>query len=129
DDIYLAGDGASPEGDRPFLDRLNLKTLASERLFRSDSKSYETPIALLTDDGTRVLTRAESLIEPPNYYNRALGNGGSRRPITAFNDPQEFFRGVQRQFITYPRKDGVTLSATLYLPPGYTKGERLPVVM
>ncbi len=42
DDIYLAGDGASPEGDRPFLDRLNLKTLASERLFRSDATSYET---------------------------------------------------------------------------------------
>ena len=52
DDIYLAGEGASPEGDRPFLDRLNLKTLATERLFRSDSKSYETPIAPLTDDGT-----------------------------------------------------------------------------
>jgi len=129
DDIYLAGDGASPEGDRPFLDRLNLKTLVSERLFRSDPKSYETPIAVLTDDGTRVLTRAESLVEPPNYYARALGNGGSKRQITAFNDPQEFFRGVQRQFITYARKDGVKLSATLYLPPGYTKGERLPVVM
>jgi dipeptidyl aminopeptidase/acylaminoacyl peptidase len=129
DDIYLAGEGASPEGDRPFLDRLNLKTLASERLLRSDSKSYETPIAPLTDDGTGVLTRSESLIEPPNYYIRALGNSGSKRPVTAFNDPQEFFRGVQRQFITYARKDGVKLSATLYLPPGYTKGERLPVVM
>ena len=76
-----------------------------------------------------MLTRAESLIEPPNYYIRALGNAGARRPVTAFNDPQEFFRGVQRQFITYTRKDGVKLSATLYLPPGYTKGERLPVVM
>jgi len=28
DYIYLAGQGASAEGDRPFLDRLNLKTLA-----------------------------------------------------------------------------------------------------
>jgi dipeptidyl aminopeptidase/acylaminoacyl peptidase len=129
DDVYLAGDGASPEGERPFLDRLNLKTLVTERLFRSDAKSYETPIAPLTDDATRVLTRAESLIEPPNYYIRTLGSGGARQPLTAFNDPQEFFRGVQRQLITYARKDGVQLSATLYLPPGYTKGERLPVVM
>jgi len=129
DDIYLAGEGASPEGDRPFLDRLNLKTLASERLFRSDAKSYETPIAPLTDDGSRVLTRAESNVEPPNYYTRSIANGGARQPVTTFADPQEFFRGVQRQFITYARKDGVKLSATLYLPPGYTKGERLPVVM
>ena len=51
DYIYLAGEGASPEGDRPFLDRLNLKTLATERLFRSDSKSFETVVAPLTDDG------------------------------------------------------------------------------
>ena len=38
DFIYLIGPGASPEGDRPFLDRLNLKTLASERLFRSEGE-------------------------------------------------------------------------------------------
>jgi dipeptidyl aminopeptidase/acylaminoacyl peptidase len=129
DDIYLAGDGASPEGDRPFLDRLNLKTLVTERVFRSDSKSFETPVATLTDDGTSVLTRGESLIEPPNYYTRLLGASAARQKVTAFTDPQEFFRGVQRQFITYERKDGVKLSATLYLPPGYRKGERLPVVM
>src|SRR5207253_4564291 len=29
DYIYLIGQGASPEGDRPFLDRLNLETLQS----------------------------------------------------------------------------------------------------
>jgi len=129
DAIYLAGDGASPEGDRSFLDRLNLKTLVTERMFRSDSKSFETPVATLTDDGKSVLTRAESLTDRPNYYTRALGNSANRQAVTAFTDPQEFFRGVQRQFITYARKDGVKLSATLYLPPGYTKGERLPVIM
>jgi dipeptidyl aminopeptidase/acylaminoacyl peptidase len=31
--------------------------------------------------------------------------------------------------VTYARKDGVQLSATLYLPPGYKEGERLPVLM
>ena len=129
DDIYLVGDGASPEGDRPFLDRLNLKTLATERLFRSDSNSFETPVTTLGDDGTSVLTRAESYTDPPNYYVRTIGSGGSRKAVTAFPDPQEFFRGVERQFITYARKDGVKLSATLYLPPGYTKGERLPLIM
>jgi dipeptidyl aminopeptidase/acylaminoacyl peptidase len=127
DDIFLAGDGASSEGDRPFLDRLNLKTLATERVFRSDSTSYETVIAMLGDAARSLLTRAESLSDPPNYYTRAIG--ADRKAITAFSDPQEFFRGVQRQFITYARKDGVKLSATLYLPPGYTKAERLPVVM
>src|SRR5580704_1253389 len=36
DSIYLDGTGASPDGDRPFLDRLDLNTVKYERLFRSD---------------------------------------------------------------------------------------------
>ncbi len=32
--IFLDGPGASPEGDRPFIDRLNLATKKKERLFR-----------------------------------------------------------------------------------------------
>ena len=54
DSIYLIGNGASPEGDRPFLDRFNLQTLKSERIFRSEATSYEGPIALLSDDGDAV---------------------------------------------------------------------------
>jgi hypothetical protein len=41
DSIYLRGDGASPDGDRPFLDQLNLTSQKSERLFRCDKSSYE----------------------------------------------------------------------------------------
>src|SRR5262249_38286295 len=29
DYIYVSGEGASPEGDRPFLDRINVKTLTT----------------------------------------------------------------------------------------------------
>ena len=128
DDIYLTGEGAGPEGDRPFLDRLNLKTLATERLFRSDTSSYETVVGPLDGDAKTLLTRAESRTDPPNYYTRTTG-GDAKRAVTRFKDPQEMFRGVERQFITYQRKDGVKLSATLYLPPGYKKGERLPVIV
>lgn len=128
DSIYLTGTGASPQGDRPFIDRLNLKTLAPERLFRSDDKSYETVVTPLDDDAKKLLTRIESPIDPPNYFVRDLG-ANSKLAATAFKDPQPQLRGVQRQMVTYQRKDGVTLSATLYLPPGYKQGERLPVVM
>jgi len=128
DYIYLTGQGASPEGDRPFIDRLNLKTLASERLFRSDSKSYETVVAPLDDSAGMILTRYETPTDPPNYYVRDLA-ANSRRAVTDFKDPQPQLRGVTHQFVTYQRKDGVKLSATLYLPPGYKPGTRLPVVI
>jgi dipeptidyl aminopeptidase/acylaminoacyl peptidase len=128
DSIYLIGQGASPEGDRPFLDRLNLKTLEKERLFRSDSKSYETVVAPLDDGAKAILTRFESQKDPPNYFVHDVA-GNTTRPVTQFKDPQPQLRGVTRQFITYQRKDGVKLSGTLFLPPGYKAGTRLPVIM
>jgi dipeptidyl aminopeptidase/acylaminoacyl peptidase len=128
DFIYLTGVGSSPEGDRPFLDRLNLKTLATERLFRSDAKAYETIVAPLSDDAVTILTRYETPADPPNYYVRDL-QASSRRAVTEFKDPQPQLRGASHQFITYQRKDGVKLSGTLYLPPGYKPGQRLPLIM
>ena len=128
DSIYLIGQGASPEGDRPFLDRLNLKTLEKERLFHSDSKSYAAVVAPLDDDGKAILTRHESQTEAPNYVVHDLA-ANTKRGITEFKDPQPQLRGVTRQFITYERKDGVKLSGTLYLPPGYQPGTRLPLIM
>lgn len=130
DYIYLTGQGASPEGDRPFIDRLNLKTLATDRLFRSDAESYETVIAPLDDEAKTILTRYETPTDPPNYYVRVLGAHTTLgRAVTTFKDPQPQLRGVRHQFVTYQRKDGVKLSATLYLPPGYKPGQRLPVIM
>jgi len=128
DSIYLTGNGSSPEGDRPFLDRLNLKTLATERLFRSEGVAYESVVAVLDPGAGRLLTRRESRTEPPNYFvlDRA---SSSRRPLTDYRDPAPQLTGVSKQLVTYARRDGVQLSATLYLPPGYKQGERLPVLM
>ena len=52
--IYLAGNGASPIGDYPFLDRLNLATLQSERLFRAESGTYEAIVAPLGNSGEKM---------------------------------------------------------------------------
>jgi dipeptidyl aminopeptidase/acylaminoacyl peptidase len=128
DYIYLAGDGASSEGDRPFLDRLNLKTLKTERIFRSSSESLESFVAPLNDEMTKFLTRYETQKEAPNYYTRDAGVD-AKRPVTQFKDPQPQIRDILRQYVTYKRNDGVTLSGTLYLPPGYKQGTKVPVIM
>ncbi|HEX8423899.1 MAG TPA: prolyl oligopeptidase family serine peptidase, partial [Pyrinomonadaceae bacterium] len=139
DQIFLSGAGASNAGDRPFLDRYNLTTLKGERLFRSDEKSYETFVALLKDDGTQFVTRRETPIEPGNYFLRTLGSGdaaattdmlsSTSKPLTQFPDPTPQLRDIKKQLVTYKRSDGVQLSFTLYLPPGYKEGTRLPTVV
>ena len=128
DYIYVAGDGASVEGDRPFLDKLNIKTLKTERIFRSSSESLESFVAPLNDEMTKFLTRYETQKEAPNYFTRDAGSD-ARRAVTQFKDPQPQVRDILRQYVTYKRKDGVTLSGTLYLPPGYKQGTRVPVIM
>jgi dipeptidyl aminopeptidase/acylaminoacyl peptidase len=128
DYIYLTGEGASPEGDRPFLDRLNLKTLKTERLFRSSSESLESFVAPLNDEMTKFLTRYETQKETPNYYVRNVG-ADNKQAVTQFKDPQPSVREILRQYVTYKRKDGVTLSGTLYLPPGYKQGTKVPLIM
>jgi len=128
DSIYLSGLGASAEGDRPFLDRLDLKTLKTERLFHCGEKAYESVVAPLDDQVKTLLTEYETSNDPPNFYVRDLASG-SKRAITQFKDPAPQLAGVTKEFVTYQRKDGVKLSGTLYLPPGYKKGERLPMLM
>jgi dipeptidyl aminopeptidase/acylaminoacyl peptidase len=128
--LYLRGDGASPEGDRPFLDRWDVRTDETERLFRSEAPYYENPVDLLDDDGRYLMTRRESQTEVPNYFVRDLRDGDLEQK-TDFPDPTPQLAGMSKELITYERADGVQLSGTLYLPPGYDQ-ERdgpLPVLM
>ena len=129
--IYLTGNGASPEGDRPFLDRFNLQTLKAERIFRSDANAYETVvIALLSDDAKQFITRRETPTDAPNYFVQFSGDAArTARTLTKFPDPMPQLRGIKKQLVTYKRADGVQCSFTLYLPPGYKEGTRLPTVV
>ncbi|MDX1396357.1 MAG: prolyl oligopeptidase family serine peptidase [Gemmatimonadota bacterium] len=113
--IYLAGSGASPEGMRPFLRKMDLETGETEELFRSEAPYYEGFVSLL-DDGDMIIRR-ESVDEPPNYYRR--DSSGSLTAITSFPHPYPQFAGIRKEAIQYEREDGVPLSATLYLPADY----------
>jgi len=126
DNIFLTAAGASPEGERPFLDRFNLATGTSERLFRSSADCYEEPVGMLDDSGNILLTRRETPTEPPNYY---LRTGEKTIMLSHYVDPQPRLRQVKKQLVTYQREDGVQLSFTLYLPPDYQAGNKLPTFL
>lgn len=128
DFIFLESTGATPKGDRPFLARMNLKTFESEELFRAGDTGYETFEGLLADDGSRFLTSYEDPKTPPNLMIRERGSN-QRKPLTAFTDPTPQLRDIKQQLVTYKRDDGVQLSFTLFLPPGYQQGQRLPTLL
>ena len=120
---FLLGEGASSEGDRPFADRIDLGTGKTTRLFRSTAPYYEEPLALLDGEGRRLVTSRESATEPPNVFVRELGSLGPPLRLTDFPDPAPQLAGVKPELILYKRADGVALSATLFLPPGYDKSQ------
>lgn len=128
--VLMSGAGASPEGNRPFLDRRSLKTLETERLWRCGPDVSENVAALVefVEGNLRVITRRESTHEPPNYFLKDFTGKGETQ-LTKFVDPTPQLRGIQKRIVKYHRADGVPLSATLYLPADYREGTRLPLLV
>jgi dipeptidyl aminopeptidase/acylaminoacyl peptidase len=127
--IYLAGAGASPEGDRPFLDRLNLESRRTERLWQASDTAYETVVAVLDPRATRIVTRREDRRTPANYLVRHLRDPKVEPlALTRLANPAPALADVRRELVTYDRPDGVKLSGTLYYPTDYREGQRVPVI-
>jgi len=127
--LYLRGQGASPRGSRPFIDKFDLKTKKTTRMWQSKAPDYEFVLSVIDIKKHRVLTRREGKKIQPNYYIRNLKSGKSKQ-VTHFPHPYPELKDVEKQLIKYKRADGVDLSGNLYLPPGYKKSDgTLPVLM
>ena len=117
-DVYLDGRGASPDGVRPFLDRLNLESGEKARVWRSPAGVFSRVDDVLDANATELIITRESKTEPENYYlyNRVEK---SEKPLSHFTDPLPWYGEVHKEIVRYNRSDGLELSGTLYLPPGY----------
>lgn len=128
--VILFGQGASPEGNRPFIDELDLNTRKTTRLWRSEAPFYENPIAMIDYRAKSVLTSRESATENPNYWMRSLLKKSAPIQITYFANPYPMLKEVKRELVKYKRKDGVDMQFELYLPAGYKKENgKLPALM
>ncbi|MBN1650439.1 MAG: prolyl oligopeptidase family serine peptidase, partial [Bacteroidales bacterium] len=130
--LYLDGEGYSPEGNRPFIDRFDIKKKTTTRLWRADGKeTYETIVDVLDINKGLLITNIQSETQNPQFYIRNITKKIAPKQITNFPNPYESLSGVSKEFVKYKRADGVDLSATLYLPEGYNKEKDgpLPLLM
>jgi len=126
--VFTISQGASEQGDRPFLMKWNLETGKTDTLFRSEGPFYENPV-FFDGKGTFIISR-ESSKDTPNYYSVNLKNRKFHQ-ITNFTDPYPSLQDIHKEQVSYTREDGLKLSGMLYLPAGYsaeTDG-RLPVLI
>ncbi|GGW60652.1 alpha/beta hydrolase family protein [Alishewanella tabrizica] len=126
--IYLTAVGASTEGNRPFIDKRQLATGETTRLWRSEAPFYEYPLTLLPSG--QLLTQRESADLPPDFYLRNL-QSGELTALTQTPHPMPHTQGISRELINYQRADGIPMSATLLLPAGYdkTRDGALPTIV
>ena len=127
--IYFKGEGASSEGDKPFLDVMSATNGETKRLWQSAAPHFEIAEAVLDAEAGAILIRRESQEKNPNYYIQKIGTA-SPEQVTFFPNPYGSGALPKKQVLHYKRADGVDLSANLYLPPGYkpTDGP-LPTLM
>ncbi len=128
--IFLRGQGATPEGNRPFLDRFDLADGTTERIHSSPAAALEHVLGMV-DGGGAVLVRRETRTEPPNLVVVPLDGAGDRRVLTDFADPHPQLTGMTKSLRTHHRPDGVALTGLLHLPPGHDveRDGRLPLVV
>ncbi|KAJ3492804.1 hypothetical protein NLG97_g5139 [Lecanicillium saksenae] len=140
DSIFYEGDGSSKDGDRPFLDRFDLTTLKSSRLFRSSGSAYEAFLTFSDASASTFLTLHESPNDPPNVFQHTVGKeveapageavfSTESRAVTQIPNPTPLLSQIHKRVVTYQRDDGVQLSFNLHTPPGYKEGTRVPTIL
>jgi dipeptidyl aminopeptidase/acylaminoacyl peptidase len=129
--VFMTSEGGSPEGSMPFLSTFNTSTKEQKILWRSQAPYYERVTKVLDKEGSLLITLKESTDMSPNYWLVNTKKRVAPKQLTAFADPYPTLKGIKKQLITYPRKDGLNLSAVLYTPEGYdpARDGRLPVLM
>jgi dipeptidyl aminopeptidase/acylaminoacyl peptidase len=118
--IYFHAQGASPEGDRPFVSVMSAANGETKHLWQSADQFFEVPASVLDAATPAILLRRESPELPPNYYRKSVAkNDSDIKQVSFFPSPYGNSPLPKKRVLKYKRADGVDLSANLYLPPGY----------
>src|SRR5580658_844446 len=117
---YFRGEGASAEGDKPFVSTVNLANGDTKKLWHSEKPYYETSWDLIDTSVLALLIRRESPQQSPNFY-IWKSDAKTAAQVTSFPSPYGNAAIPTKQVLKYMRADGVELSANLYLPPAYKK--------
>ena len=111
-------------------------TSSKERIWESEKeKYYESVVALMSDENEgdldmnqlKILTSKESKTENTQYYIQSWPDKKAYQ-ITNFPHPYPQLASLQKEMVKYERKNGVQLTATLYLPPGYDPARDGPLL-
>jgi dipeptidyl aminopeptidase/acylaminoacyl peptidase len=129
--VYLSGtqyfENPIEEAPRPFVDRVEVRTGAKERIFQSDPDVFETVNMGLDNDLTEVIVTRQSRTMVPNQWRVNLQTGAERQ-VTFNEDHHPRITAARREMFTITRPDGFRSRVNVTLPPGHQDGTKLPAM-
>lgn len=129
--VYLSGTQYSEdpleEAPRPFVDRFEIRTGETERVFESDTESFEQVLAVLDDDLERLIISRESATQVPNSYLLDRQSGETRQ-LTQNRDHTPDITAARREVFEVTRVDGIKFRVQITLPSDDREGTRLPAL-
>ena len=114
------------ESPKSFLDRVDLRTGDTERVYESPNDDQSERITTVLDaDAGRFVVQRETPTEVSQGY---IVDGGARTQLTNNVDYTPDLTNAPRQRFTVERPDGFRFLVNVTLPPDYQEGERRPAM-
>ncbi len=127
--VFLSGtryfENPDEVAPRAFVDRVQIRTGESERLWEGAADQFERVSAILDEElNELVLTREGPRTVPDSWHlNRSTGE---LRNLTGNRDPHPVLTQARRERFTVTRADGIQFKVDVTFPPDYEEGTRLP---
>jgi dipeptidyl aminopeptidase/acylaminoacyl peptidase len=113
-------------GPKTFIDKVAIKTGDKTRIYESDNNDvYENASSIIDIDAGRFVVERQSPTQAPQYF---LVDGASRKQLTDNKDLFPDLTNAPKQRIPVTRPDGFHFKVTVFLPPDYKEGTRLPAI-
>ncbi len=129
--VFLSGTQVFEDPDqdapRPFIDRVEIRTGETERLFQSSPDLFERVAAVLDDELQRLVLTREAPTTVPDSWLLDRSTGELRR-LTSNTDPHPTLTNSRRERFTVMRADGVRFKVNVTFPADYQEGSRLPAM-
>ncbi len=124
--VLLRGPGyAEDYRPTPFVDRLQISTGQSSRLFTGAKDSFDQPLVALAADGSRMIVRREGVHDFPDSF---LWQSGRWENLTENRDPFPDITAAERVDFSFERRDGLEIRGRISLPVDYVEGTRVPAI-
>jgi len=122
--FWFIGSGATPKGERPFVDRYSLRDQPVQRVFHAAEGQVEMPLGWLNE--RQLVTQIERPLEAPQP---GIREGNQWKALLPPRDLSAALKSLKRQHLSFKREDGVEMSAWLLLPPEHQEGQKRPTLV